>query len=92
MNIVSIMTIVGVAWKTVLMKARWTTEPQLKRFQRVTVLATGVRPFWNILAKNVAAFCPCLKNLPEAEFKINGLNFWRRKLQYSLILIMLHGY
>ena len=24
---------------------------------------------YNILVKNVAAFCPCLKNLPEAKVK-----------------------
>lgn len=29
----------------------------------------------DILAKHVATFCPCPKNLPEAKLKNNGLNF-----------------
>jgi hypothetical protein len=29
--------------------------------------------FYDILVKNVAAFCPCPKNLPEAKLKSFGL-------------------
>lgn len=50
------------AWKTVELRALHTVEAQLKR-----------EPFDGILAKNVAAFYPCPKNLPGAKFKNNEL-------------------
>jgi hypothetical protein len=31
------------AWKTVVLKAMWTMEAQLKRFQRGIILATGMK-------------------------------------------------
>lgn len=52
-----------------------TTEAQLKRLQRGKIMVTGLDSVYcDILAKGVAAFCPCLiKNLPEAKFKSNDL-------------------
>ena len=41
-----------------------------KRFQRRRISVFVVETvFCGILVKNVAAFCPCLKSLPEAKVK-----------------------
>ena len=48
-------------------------RPQLKKRQRQTVLAPGLETVLVKLAKNVAAFCPCSKNLLEATLKSFGL-------------------
>ena len=41
--------------------------------------------FCNILVRNVAAFCHCLKNLPEAKVKRFKLIVLPRKSQNSLV-------
>jgi hypothetical protein len=51
-------------------------DPAKKSCQRGTILATGLRyPACDILVKNVAAFCLCPKNLPEAKLRSFGLIF-----------------
>lgn len=51
-----------------------TIEAQIKRIQGGTILTiwleTGLVIFWQ---KNMSAFWPCPKNLPEAELKSFGL-------------------
>jgi hypothetical protein len=44
-------------------------ESWLKRFQRRRILVCARDHSCDILEKNVAAFCPCLKSLPEAKMK-----------------------
>lgn len=39
----------------------------------VTVLATGLENFCDILTKLVATFCPCPQIFPETKFKSNRL-------------------
>ena len=40
-----------------------------KRFQRRKLSECGIKTVCDILVKNVATFCPCLKSLPEAKVK-----------------------
>lgn len=37
----------------------------------------GRRPFWYILTKNLGAFCPCPRNLPEVELESGGAGWWQ---------------
>lgn len=51
----------------------WSIEVPLKRFQRGNNTSNGTRNHCDVLAKNVAGFCPCLKNLFDAKLKSLGL-------------------
>lgn len=46
-----------------------TVGTQFKRFQKERILVITLDHFYDILAKNMTAFCPCPKNLPEAKLK-----------------------
>lgn len=60
--------------KTVLLRAMWVMEAQLKRLQRGMVLATGLETLFVIIfSKNEVAFCLCPENLPGAKLKSTGL-------------------
>lgn len=82
------------AWKSVMLKAVWNIEAQLKRFQWgviltiILILSSNINirleNILVILTKIIAAFCPCPKNLPEAKFKRN----WQRIVQDSLMLTL----
>lgn len=51
-----------------------TIEAQIKRIQGGTILATRLETGLVIFGqKNTSSFCPCPKNLPEAELKSFGL-------------------
>ena len=45
---------------------------QLKQFQNGNISKSPRECSCDTLVKNVAAFCPCPKNLPEGELKILG--------------------
>lgn len=52
----------------------WTVGAWFKRFQGRRIFVCGLETIFHILAKNVAAFSPCLKkNLPGAALKNFGL-------------------
>ena len=54
-------TILVRTWKTVMLKVIWSGEAQLKRYsERKNIIGRPRDHFYDILAKNVAAFCPCL--------------------------------
>lgn len=62
------------SWKTILPRAMWTMEPQLKGFQRETIFANWAKDLsCDSLARNMATICLCPKNLPEAKLKSFGL-------------------
>lgn len=65
-------------------------EAQLKRFQDQggTLLAVELDSC-AILAKTVAVFCPCSKNLPEAKLTHNRLASLAREIQGSLTLMVM---
>jgi hypothetical protein len=47
---------------------------QLKKSQKGRILICGLETILVIIGiKNVATFCPCVKNLPEAKLKSLGL-------------------
>ena len=68
-------------------------EAQLRRFQRGMIVATGLKSFCDIFAKNMATFYTCPKNVPEATLKdiSNGLISLSEISRY-LILTLSHGY
>ena len=39
----------------------------------------------DIWAKNVVAFCPCLKELPETKWKSFGFQNWQRRIQALMV-------
>lgn len=86
------------AWKTVVLKALWTVEIQLKRFQtgagdRGTVLATDLETILVIfLAKNLAIFCPYLKKLHETKLKNNRLVSLAEEISRHLMVTLARGY
>lgn len=49
-------------------KTAWSVEAPLKRLQN-NINSWSRDRSWGILVKNVAAFCPRPKNLPEAKLK-----------------------
>jgi hypothetical protein len=61
------------ASKAVVLRSVWTTETQLKKFQRRTILTTRLKAIVIFLANNVAAFWLYPKNLPEAKLKSLGI-------------------
>lgn len=59
------------------------------------------RLFCGVLTKNMAAFCPCPKNLLRAKFKSYGLNSWVgqisrqpniNSIMWLLIITLIHVY
>lgn len=56
------MAMLAGAWKTVVLRAMWTVEPSSRGF---TGNKISSRPRVHPRDKNVAAFCPCTKNLCE---------------------------
>lgn len=62
-----------------------TIEAWVGRFQTGTVLATGHS--CEILAKKLAAFCLCHKNLPEATLKKLWSNFFGKVKSVAWLLL-----
>lgn len=62
--------ILGVIWKTLVLRVCLTPDSWIKSFQRIEInsLFLGDHSY-NVLVKNVAAFYLCLKNLPAAKLK-----------------------
>lgn len=52
----------------------WTMEAQLKRQPKGAISNWARDHSCNIVARGVAAFCPCPKNLLVAKLKNNGLD------------------
>ena len=44
-----------------------------KGYQRGSTVTAGVGGVCGVLTRNISAFCPCSKNLPEAKLKSFGL-------------------
>lgn len=52
----------------------WTTGGSYDEVSDGNNISNWVRNYaYDSLTKNVSAFCPCLKNLPEAKLKSSGL-------------------
>ena len=47
---------------------------------------------WDTLVKNVSAFCPCQKSLPEVKVKRFGLILLIEGISKQLVLTLLYGY
>lgn len=68
-------------------------QAPLKKFEREQYISNWVRDYsCDILAKNMAVFCPCSKNLSKDKIMVCIL--WFRRIQDSLNLLcyMIIGY
>lgn len=55
----------------------WTVRAKLKRVQVGIIIVSGLAAIPVIgSATNLATFCPCPKDLPDAKLKGNGLIFF----------------
>lgn len=63
-----------------------------KRFQKGTILATGLETSFGMFWQIMAGFCPCAKNLLEDKLKGFELFHWQRRCQHSLVLALLCYY
>lgn len=60
---------------------------QIQEVPEGIILAAGIEPTGNILAKNVVDWWPCPKNLPEAKLKLKDTFLWQMRFQDSITCI-----
>lgn len=57
-----------------MLRAVWTMENQLQEVSEGNSIGNWTRDIsYDALVKDVVAFCPCPKNLPEGKLKSSGL-------------------
>lgn len=78
------------AWKTVVLRAIWSVEAQVKGIQRGTILTAGLQTMHVMFWQRMCFALVHRKKLPEAKLKTFRLKSLAEEFQDSLVLTMLH--